>query len=152
MGAATDVVMASFDAWRRSDHRALADSYAADAVLNEHATGRVVHGGEEMAAHNIAWRGVFPDIDGEMTGVCEADGRVALQIVWRGTHRGDLTLPDGATVPATGRTIELPAAMFLTVADGRITALDHYFNPLMMLGQLTGEGAPGTAATSAVTA
>ncbi|HWH15013.1 MAG TPA: nuclear transport factor 2 family protein [Miltoncostaeaceae bacterium] len=145
MGSATDAVMASFDAWRRNDHRAFAPTYAPDAVLHEHATGRTVHGGEAMAAHNLAWREVFPDIDGEMLSVSEDGGRVALQILWRGTHRGDLVLPDGTTVPATGRTIELPAAMFLVVADGLITRLDHYFNPLAMLAQLTGEGAAAPA-------
>lgn len=145
-----DRVMASFDAWRREDAAALAATYASDVRVHEHATGRTLSGAHEVAAHHLAWRRVFPDIDGEM-GTVLAEGRmVALQLVWRGTHRGDLPLPDGTVVPATGRPIAVPAAWFFVLVDGLIVEMQHYFDAMTMLAQL-GAAPAGDTGVSAST-
>jgi steroid delta-isomerase-like uncharacterized protein len=131
-----DLVMRSLDAWRRRDADALAATFAEDAVLHEHATQRTVRGADAIAANHLAWTRAFPDVDGDL-GVVVGEGRVvAYQITWSGTQTGELPLPDGTVVPATGRNIRIPAAMFMVLVDGLIVEQHHHFDALTMLGQL----------------
>jgi ketosteroid isomerase-like protein len=53
----------------------------------------------------------------------------------RGTHDGPLALPIG-TVPATGRTAEVPGVLVAVVRDGKIVREETYWNPGELLTQL----------------
>jgi len=151
MTANIERAMRSLDAWRRRDPDELAGSFAEDAVLHEHATRRVVRGADAIAATHLGWTRALPDVDGELGSVIGEGRMVAYQVVWRGTHTGDLALPDGGVVPATGATVALPASMFLVLVDGLIVEQHHYFDVLTMLGQMGVAPGPPPAAAQAST-
>ncbi|WP_412542073.1 nuclear transport factor 2 family protein [Longispora sp. K20-0274] len=53
-----------------------------------------------------------------------------------GKNTGPITMPDGSSLPATGKTIRIRGADFATVEDGRIVSYRIYFDQLEFLSQL----------------
>ncbi|MCF4123386.1 ester cyclase [Antribacter sp. KLBMP9083] len=68
------------------------------------------------------------------------------QGVFIGTHTEPLALPDGTSIPPTGKQIQVRAVDIATVSDGKIVRHDFYFDQLEMLTQLglSQGGAPTT--------
>lgn len=139
------VVEATLDAWHRRDAAGVAAQYAPDAVLHEHITGRTAVGGEAIAQVHLGWIPTFPDVRGEDLRWFQDGELVGYQVTWRGRQTGDLPVPDGTVVPATGRSIEIPAVNLHVVQGGRIVRQDHYFNAMTMLVQLGAVPAPAAA-------
>lgn len=136
MGELLPAVAGALKDWAHRDVDAMASRYAHDAVLHEHATGRTVQGGREIATVQIAWTHVFSDLGGELQGTFTDGDLSGYQVIWTGTHDGPLPLPDGGMVAPTGRRVTVPAAMLHVVRDERIVRQDHYFDALTMLTQL----------------
>ena len=103
----------SIEAFNAGDRDRFRATLAETAVEREHATRTTTDGGDA----------------GQITGAFADGGRVTLQIVWTGTHDGDMHGPDGTVIPATGRKVAVPACMVQEVRDGRIVAVDPYFRP-----------------------
>jgi ketosteroid isomerase-like protein len=61
-----------------------------------------------------------------------------------GTHTEPLQLPDGTSVPPTGKQIRIRSVDIATVSDGKIVRHDFYFDQLQLLDQLglSQSGAP----------
>ncbi len=57
--------------------------------------------------------------------------KVAVRFTLHGTHAGDFM-----GLPATGRTIAVPAIAILRVVDGKVTRLNAVFDQAGMMGQL----------------
>jgi steroid delta-isomerase-like uncharacterized protein len=128
--------VAAVEAWSDGDRERHRSHFADDAVLQEHGTGREVHGGDAIVDLHWGWRDAFPDGRGEIGTVVDGGDHVVIEVVWTGTHLGPLQTPDGGTVPPTERTFAVPAAMVLAMRDGKITGMTHYFNLMTLLGQL----------------
>lgn len=79
----------------------------------------------------------FPDMTWEQVGdPIEADGRVALVVLIRGTNEGPLAMP-GGELPATGKAITYEAAVIWTLApDGLIAEESSYFDATGVAAQL----------------
>lgn len=64
-------------------------------------------------------------------------GDTAIDEGWfQGTNTGPLKLPDGRTLPATGKQIRIHGCDIATVEDGRIVDYRLYFDELAFLEQL----------------
>ncbi len=123
----------AFNAGNRDRFRA---TLAETAVEREHATRTTTEGGDAVVDHDFTWKAAFPDANGRITAAFADGDRVTLQIVWTGTHDGDMHGPDGTVIPATGRKVAVPACMVQQVRDGRIITSDHYFDLLTLLAQI----------------
>jgi predicted ester cyclase len=66
----------------------------------------------------------------------EEGDTVVAEYTWRATHRGPLTMPDGSEVPATGKTVELPAVSVIKVGDGKVISEHAYCDMAAMASQL----------------
>lgn len=65
------------------------------------------------------------------------DNQVFGELDWSATHTGDLELPDGSTVPATGKTFKTRIAYYARVNDeGEVAEIRGYQNLMEMMGQL----------------
>lgn len=131
-----EVVRRSLETWNSDDKAGHRATYADDAVLKEFATGREIEGGDAIIDVHFAWREAFPGIRGEMENLIAAGDQVAYETTWKGTHTGDLATPDGQTIPPTGKSVELPASLVVTVRGDQIVEQHHYFNLVTMLTQL----------------
>src|SRR4051794_41160476 len=106
---------ASVDAWSNDDREGHRSHFTDDAVLHEHGTGREVAGRDAIVDLHWGWRAAFPDGRGEIATVVDGGDHVVIEVTWTGTHQGPLQTPDGGSVPATGRSFAVPAAMVLTM-------------------------------------
>ncbi len=80
------------------------------------------------------WKAAFPDARGEITSIITSGHTAAMELVWTGTQTGDLP-----NLPATGKRVNVSAAVFVTERDGKIARLMHYFDfggILMQLGAM----------------
>jgi steroid delta-isomerase-like uncharacterized protein len=116
------------------DPDAAADLYADDAVL-------VVPGaryeGKQQIRHYWAqlMRGT-PNGTAEIRRCLEDDNVFYGELVVRGTNTGELVLPTGTTVPATGKATEIPAMEVVRVRDGKVVEQHVYFDMLTLMVQL----------------
>lgn len=108
---------------------------AQDTVFEEVATGREVRGAGEEIRLVRGWKTAFPDLKGRITGVFNDGDRVALEVTWRGTHTGRLSMPCG-TVTSSGSRVTLRAMLVLTIRDGKIKATRHFFDLNALLDQI----------------
>ena len=58
------------------------------------------------------------------------------EITFRGTNTGDLTMPDGTSIPATGKPVEVRGVEFARVRDGKLIEHNMYWDSLVMMRQL----------------
>ena len=105
-------------------------------MVIEHGTDRVIDGGDAIADVHFAWRDAFPGMRGDIESLIAAGDQVAYETTWKGTHAGPLATPDGQTIPPTGKTVELPACLVVTVRGDEVVEQHHYFNLVTMLTQL----------------
>jgi steroid delta-isomerase-like uncharacterized protein len=102
---------------------------------------------EELATHRVnttratevelsrGWRKAFPDARGTIKNIFGSGDQAVAEIVWEGTHKGDLESPDGVIAP-TGKHISIPASFIVKVKEGRIAESHHYFDLNTLLQQI----------------
>ena len=117
------------------DLEALRDIYAADAVATTPDAG-TLHGVDEILAYNKAMLDAFSDMSYEPQGSYETGDTVIDQGEMVGRHTGDMLLPDGQVIPATGKQVRVRSVDIATVKDGRIIRHDFYFDQLELMSQL----------------
>jgi steroid delta-isomerase-like uncharacterized protein len=127
----------NLDTLARHDTATFADGYASDAVVDDPAYPEPLRGRDAVRKDIEAFIRAFPDLHPEIRNlVTNDDGSYALEVWMTGTHTGPLALPDGE-VPATGRPIKSPMAVFGRCdADGRFVEERRYYDVLGMLTQL----------------
>lgn len=97
-----------------------------------------IPGKEMIRGYLGAFDSAFPGAQYELARVVEDGDTVAIEGVYRGTHNGALSMPDGNSLPATGRTVAAPFAVFLGVSGGAITSHRPYWDLAGFMAQLTG--------------
>lgn len=130
------VVRRSLETWNDDDRAAHRATYADNALVKEHGTGREIDGADAITDAHFAWRAAFPGMRGEVESLIAAGDQVAYETIWKGTHTGPLTSPDGQTIEPTGKAVQLPACLVVTVRDNRIVEQHHYFDMVTLLTQL----------------
>lgn len=78
----------------------------------------------------------FPDIEFGFGAFVEQGDAFADEWTFTGTHQGALLLPDGGTLPATGRRVEVRGMEYVRVRDGRIVIDNLYYDNLSVASQL----------------
>jgi predicted ester cyclase len=78
-----------------------------------------------------AFYSAFPDLYHTIDEVVVAEGHVTLRFTLRGTQHGQFM-----HLPPTGRPVEVPALVMLSVVDGRVNHLRAIFDQLGLLQQL----------------
>lgn len=129
------------------DLEALRAIYAPDVVATTPDEGEL-HGIDRFIEWNRSFVASFTDrqyvpLNEHETADCAID-----QGEFVGTHTEPLRLPDGQTVPPTGKQIRVRAADVATVREGRIVRHDFYFDQLDMLVQLGLMEAPASTTTT----
>lgn len=116
------------------DLEALARVYAPDAVATS--PEGEIRGRDAIVAYLKQYLDAFPDLTWEPLHSVES-GNIAVDegfIV--GTHTQPLTMPDGETVPPTGRKVRFRECDAVAVENGLITSHRFYYDQMDVLGQL----------------
>lgn len=93
--------------------------------------GERLDGPDELALLLAGYRAGFSDFHVSITSEIHDGDRVAATMTMTGTHDGEF---DG--VPPTGRRIDIPVAVFSTVAGGRIVEEREFYDTNTLLTQL----------------
>jgi steroid delta-isomerase-like uncharacterized protein len=103
---------------------------ADDMITEEIGTGRRTNRQESLDAGK-AWKAAFPDARGRIVRKVVSENQVAGEVVWEGTHQGDLN-----GIPPTGRPVQVEAAVFLDEKGGKIVRVRHHIDIAGMMAQL----------------
>ena len=122
-------------AYGEKDWNAVKASVAPDVLHDEVATHRKTRGVDQLITCWKGWGTAFPDSKATFRKAFFSGTTVVLELTWRGTHRGPLDMP-GGSVPATGKSIELPACLIVEIEGGKAKSMRHYFDMATILQQL----------------
>ena len=123
------------DAFNAGDWEQLRATLASDSRYDELGTQRKIDGADKIIELFKGWKQAFPDAVGTVTSAVAGGDKVALEVIWNGTHTGPLVTAEG-TIPASGKPQETPAAFFFTFAGDKIKESRHYFDSLTLLKQI----------------
>jgi steroid delta-isomerase-like uncharacterized protein len=132
---AIDQAKLSVIAYNEKNWDACKEALAADAVYDEVPTHRRLTGTNDIIAAWKGWAAAFPDSKASFEDAIADDDKVVLEMRWRGTHNGPLSLPSGP-IAATGKRIDVRACQIVELKNGRTQSVRHYFDVATMLQQL----------------
>lgn len=132
-----DLLRHNIEAFNEGKYDEFAETLAETGSFEELATHRVTKSRDEEVELTMGWRKAFPDARGRIENIFASGDQAVAEIVWEGTHEGDLDGPVGR-ITATGKKISVPASMVVKVKDGRIAESHHYFDMQTLLGQIQG--------------
>jgi hypothetical protein len=144
------------DRYNRHDTDALAAGYAPGARIQSSGWPEAIDAEAWLVAFGVMLT-AFPDLRVHPRHLAVGDRVALLEVRLTGTNSGPLYLNDtdrlvlgtrAATLPATGRAIDLDGVVAFEVADGQVTVERHYWpevTPLVQLGLAgTAQAGPGT--------
>jgi ketosteroid isomerase-like protein len=114
---------------------ALRDLYAPDAVGTTPDAG-TLHGVDAIIDYQRGAVEAFSDMAYDSEAAYETEDCAIDQGEMVGRHTGPLQLPDGTSIPATGKQLRVRSVDIAKVEGGRIVRHDFYFDQLEMLSQL----------------
>lgn len=117
------------------DLKAAADCYAADVVAVTPDKGEL-RGVDQVTEYMRQLIDAFPDVRYEHLHSHESGNTALDEGFMVGTNTAPLPMPDGSTIPATGKQIRMRGCDAITVEGGRVTEHRLYFDQMDMLGQL----------------
>jgi predicted ester cyclase len=129
--SAFDAWMAAFNAHDESAIRAS----TADTCVFEGPGGVRLQGGDAVTGYAMVWLNAFSDATLEADNVAVDGDWVAMTGMFRGTHDGTLTSPNG-DVPATGRRLEGRCSQIVRFVDGRAVEEHLYYDQMDVITQL----------------
>ena len=115
----------------------IAPFFSDDAMLVLADVDQVIEGREAVAGAIVALHEQSFDARPEVTNLIVSEGTAAVEAVFVGTHTGEF-----AGIPATGREVAVPYAVFYELADGEITALRIHGFATGLVAALTAEATP----------
>jgi steroid delta-isomerase-like uncharacterized protein len=135
MGEARKIMDRVTEAVFSSDVEALRGLYAEDAVAETPDEG-TLRGRDAVVAWLAKFDEAFPDASFELTAAHESGDTAIDEGYLVGTNSGPLPMPDGQSLPATGKAVRIRACDVATVRDGRVTSHHFYYDQMEFLGQL----------------
>jgi predicted ester cyclase len=117
----------------------IAPFFSDDIVLDLVDVGQQIQGRDAVAGAIVELHDQTFDARPEVTTLLVGEGTAALEAVFVGTHTGEF-----AGIPATGREVAVPYAVYYDLAAGEITALRIHGFASGLVAALTAEAAPTT--------
>jgi steroid delta-isomerase-like uncharacterized protein len=128
-----EVVLRWFEeVWNQGSEAAIDELFGADAVAHGLGDSELdVRGPAEFKAFTAHIRGSIPDIRFQVEDMVSEGDRVAVRVVFGGTHTGP-----GLGVEPTGRRISLKGLILVRIVNGQIVEGWNSYDQLGMLRQI----------------
>jgi len=127
-----DSMMASYNArdWRR-----FGEIHAESALMNEPGL-KPYKGRDAILKSYQGMLSVFPDALMKKVRAFGQGDLISFEMVASGTHKGPPVGPDGRTIPATNRRVEVEIVAIAKIHDGKIVEFHESYDRLGLLAQL----------------
>ena len=125
-----------FDAVMNGDMDTVRSCFHDNIVGVDHGTGKVSTGVEENMADVQEWLANFSDVKITSRGHHESGNTVITEMTFTGTNTGDMAMPDGSSIPATGKTVTMHGCQFVQFQDGKMVNTRQYYDMMGMMAQL----------------
>ena len=135
MGKIRDLVVKGAGFYDQSDAEGMTAIYADDAVVTA-PPGVRAEGKQAILQYWTQLIASFSDKAGEVGRSAETEDTYFGEITFQGTNTGDLVMPDGTTIPATGKPVEVRGVEFARYRDGKLVEHNMYWDTLVMMRQL----------------
>jgi steroid delta-isomerase-like uncharacterized protein len=122
-------------AWNDHDVETIVSMHTDDSVFENHVTGDVNVGREQIARAIEGIFSVFPDLSFETRRAYIRDDLVVQEWTARGTHEGTMTR-SGIEVPPTGSKVDYKGMDVIPIRDGLVARKDVYSDSVTLLRQL----------------
>jgi steroid delta-isomerase-like uncharacterized protein len=122
-------------AWNDHDVETVVSLHTEDSVFENHVTGDVNVGREQIGRAIAGIFSVFPDLSFETRRAYIREDLVVQEWTARGTHEGTMTR-SGMEVPPTGRKVEYNGMDVIPIRDGLVARKDAYSDSVTLLRQL----------------
>lgn len=122
------------DAMNRHDLDAIADGYSQQVVVSS--PDGTYEGRQAATAYLGSFLGAFPDLSVNVWSKITSGDLVCDEWTLTGTNTGPLPLPDGSTLPATGRPVELRGCDIAAFESGQVISHRMYYDNVDLLTQL----------------
>jgi len=122
-------------AWNDHDVETIVSMHTDDSVFENHVTGDVNVGREQIGKAIAGIFSVFPDLSFEGRRTYIRDNLVVQEWTARGTHEGTMTR-SGMEVQPTGRKVEYRGMDVIPIRDGLVARKDVYSDSVTLLRQL----------------
>ncbi len=137
MSAFTEILSTIEKAFADDDVDQFASCFAEDGVQHHPFFPAPLQGREAIRAAEGAMFAAFDDITFAWERTLEQGNQGAGQFVVTARNTRDIAMPDGSTIPATGKTVSLRGGMFMTIGDdGLITEAYRHQDNMGFLQQL----------------
>ncbi|MCA2218414.1 ester cyclase [Jidongwangia harbinensis] len=108
--------------------------FTEDGTFND-VPNRQTFRGDQIPQALTDFTSIFPDIHRELLAVHTFGDVVAVELRIQGTHLGGFPTPVGV-IPPTGNRIDMPAADFWYLRDGKVERFNCYNGTIVMLAQI----------------
>jgi steroid delta-isomerase-like uncharacterized protein len=122
-------------AWNDHDVDAIVSMHTEDSVFENHVTGDVNVGREQIGRAISSIFAVFPDLAFETRRAYIRDDLVVQEWTASGTHEGPMTR-SGITLEPTGKKVEYKGMDVIPIQDGLVARKDVYSDSITLLRQL----------------
>jgi len=122
-------------AWNDHDVDAIVSMHTEDSVFENHVTGDVNVGREQIGRAISSIFAVFPDLAFETRRAYIREDLVVQEWTARGTHEGPMTR-SGITVEPTGKKVDYKGMDVIPIQDGLVARKDVYSDSITLLRQL----------------
>lgn len=134
MGVNLDIADQAVAAFNAADVTAYAAFYADDATLV--APDGTFTGRDAIAEMWTASRVTFPDAKLVVNLTVEDGDKVVSEWTFTATNLGELPMPDGTTIPATGKALTINGMDVIEIENGKITSHRLYYDNMAAFAQL----------------
>jgi steroid delta-isomerase-like uncharacterized protein len=122
-------------AWNDHDVEAIVSMHTDDSVFENHVTGDVNVGSEQIVRAISGIFAVFPDLAFEARRAYIREDLVVQEWTATGTHEGTMTRA-GIEIAPTGRKVEYKGMDVIPIRDGLVARKDVYSDSITLLRQL----------------
>ena len=136
-----DIAERLIAAFSNADWTQFRAALAPNVHYEETGTGRQTDSADAYVKLVQAWKQSFPDAVGRIRNVVAQGDTVAQEIIWEGTHTGDMATPSG-TLPASGKRISVLASVWYRFQGDTIQEVHHHIDIMTMMTQLGAISSP----------
>ena len=131
-----EIVNKFFEAMSNRDVATAMSCMHEDCVNTDTGSGQVMRGLEENKADMENWLATFSRMKVEVVNHVESGDMVATEMKMSAVNTGDMEMPDGSKIPATGKTVEMTGCQVAHFKDGKMVKATQYYNMMAMMSQL----------------